>query len=61
MRLVQPLALTLGEPAGIGPDLALAIWSRRAEFELPPFYIVADPDFSAGGPPGSASMSRSPP
>ena len=43
--IVQPLALTLGEPAGIGPDLALAIWRRRAELDLPPFYIVADPDF----------------
>jgi 4-hydroxythreonine-4-phosphate dehydrogenase len=42
---VQVLALTLGEPAGIGPDLALAIWRRRAEFDLPPFYIVADPEF----------------
>jgi 4-hydroxythreonine-4-phosphate dehydrogenase len=42
---VQPLALTLGEPAGIGPDLALAIWRRRAEFDVPPFYIIADPDF----------------
>jgi 4-hydroxythreonine-4-phosphate dehydrogenase len=42
---VQPLALTLGEPAGIGPDLALAIWQRRAELDLPPFYIVAEPDF----------------
>ena len=27
----RPLALTLGEPAGIGPDLALAVWCRRAE------------------------------
>jgi len=42
---VQPLALTLGEPAGIGPDLALAIWRRRVELELPPFYVVADPGF----------------
>jgi 4-hydroxythreonine-4-phosphate dehydrogenase len=42
---VQPLALTLGEPAGIGPDLALAIWQRRAELDLPPFYIIAEPDF----------------
>jgi 4-hydroxythreonine-4-phosphate dehydrogenase len=37
--------LTLGEPAGIGPDLALAIWRRRAELDLPPFYIIAEPDF----------------
>jgi 4-hydroxythreonine-4-phosphate dehydrogenase len=42
---VQPLALTLGEPAGIGPDLALAIWQRRAELDVPPFYIIAEPEF----------------
>jgi 4-hydroxythreonine-4-phosphate dehydrogenase len=42
---VQVLALTLGEPAGIGPDLALGIWRRRAELDLPPFYIVGDPEF----------------
>jgi 4-hydroxythreonine-4-phosphate dehydrogenase len=38
-----PLALTLGEPAGIGPDITLAAWQRRAEFDLPPFYVLADP------------------
>jgi 4-hydroxythreonine-4-phosphate dehydrogenase len=37
--------LTLGEPAGIGPDLAVAIWHRRGELNLPPFYIVADQKF----------------
>jgi len=42
---VQPMALTLGEPAGIGPDLALTVWHRRAELKLPPFYIVADAEF----------------
>jgi 4-hydroxythreonine-4-phosphate dehydrogenase len=42
---VQPLALTLGEPAGIGPDLALVVWSRRAELDIPRFYIVADAHF----------------
>jgi len=44
-KLAQPLALTLGEPAGIGPDLALAIWQRRSELGLPPFYVVGDPAF----------------
>jgi 4-hydroxythreonine-4-phosphate dehydrogenase len=39
------LALTLGEPAGIGPDLALSVWRRRSELDVPPFYLVADPDF----------------
>ncbi len=42
---MQPLALTLGEPAGIGPDLALAVWRRRAELDIPAFYLVADPGF----------------
>jgi 4-hydroxythreonine-4-phosphate dehydrogenase len=37
--------LTLGEPAGIGPDLALAVWRRRTELDIPPFYMAADPDF----------------
>ncbi len=40
-----PLALTLGEPAGIGPDVTLSAWQRRAELELPPFYVLADPGF----------------
>jgi 4-hydroxythreonine-4-phosphate dehydrogenase len=42
-----PLALTLGEPAGIGPDLALAVWQRRVELDVPAFYIIGDPDFLA--------------
>jgi 4-hydroxythreonine-4-phosphate dehydrogenase len=40
-----PLALTLGEPAGIGPDLTLAVWRRRAELDFPPFYAIGDLDF----------------
>jgi 4-hydroxythreonine-4-phosphate dehydrogenase len=40
-----PLALTLGEPAGIGPDLTIQIWRRREELRLPPFYLVGDADF----------------
>jgi len=35
-----PLALTCGEPAGIGPDVTLAAWLRRREAKLPPFYAV---------------------
>jgi 4-hydroxythreonine-4-phosphate dehydrogenase len=45
--MTRPLALTLGEPAGIGPDITLAAWQRRAELRLPPFYLLADPDFVA--------------
>ncbi len=40
-----PLALTLGEPAGIGPDLTLAVWRHRNAVAVPPFYVVGDADF----------------
>ncbi|MEX2033952.1 MAG: 4-hydroxythreonine-4-phosphate dehydrogenase PdxA [Xanthobacteraceae bacterium] len=39
----RPLALTLGEPAGIGPDITLAAWRRRVELDLPAFYLLGDP------------------
>ena len=40
---ILPLALTMGEPAGVGPDVTLAAWRRREEFSLPPFYCLGDP------------------
>src|SRR5712675_201942 len=45
--MAKPLALTSGEPAGIGPDIALAAWLRRNEFGLPPFYLLGDRNFFA--------------
>ena len=39
------LAITIGEPAGIGPDITLISWERRVELALPPFYLLADPQF----------------
>jgi 4-hydroxythreonine-4-phosphate dehydrogenase len=41
--MTLPLALTLGEPAGIGPDITLAAWLRRTALDLPPFYVLGDP------------------
>src|SRR6476646_2477683 len=38
----KPLALTLGEPAGIGPDITIAAWLRRRELCLPAFYLLGD-------------------
>ena len=38
-----PLALTMGEPAGIGPDVTLAAWMRRRIEALPPFHVIGDP------------------
>lgn len=47
-ELHLPLALTIGEPAGIGPDITLIAWQRRAELKLPAFYVVADPQWLDG-------------
>ena len=40
--MTKPLALTLGEPAGIGPDIALSAWLRRDHDQVPAFYVVGD-------------------
>lgn len=37
----QPLALTMGEPAGIGPELALKVWLERHNTNIPPFVLIA--------------------
>ncbi|MBI3700711.1 MAG: 4-hydroxythreonine-4-phosphate dehydrogenase PdxA [Afipia sp.] len=46
--MTKPLALTLGEPAGIGPDIAIAAWLKRRELDLPPFYLIGDIEFMRG-------------
>ena len=40
----SPIVMTAGEPAGIGPDIALALWARREELSVPPFVMVGDAD-----------------
>jgi 4-hydroxythreonine-4-phosphate dehydrogenase len=40
--MTLPLALTMGEPAGIGGEIALRAWLRRGE-GVPPFYVIDDP------------------
>lgn len=39
---VAPLALTMGEPAGIGGEIALKAWKRHRG-EIPPFFLIDDP------------------
>jgi 4-hydroxythreonine-4-phosphate dehydrogenase len=45
--MAKPLALTSGEPAGIGPDIAIKAWLRRNELKLPAFYLLGDRDLFA--------------
>lgn len=41
--LPPPLALTMGEPAGVGPRLALEAWRSRKDRKLPVFAFIGDP------------------
>lgn len=41
---VPPLALTLGEPAGIGPEITLKAWVAARSAPLPHFFAIGDPD-----------------
>ncbi|WAT18881.1 4-hydroxythreonine-4-phosphate dehydrogenase PdxA [Aurantiacibacter sp. MUD11] len=47
-----PLAVTLGDPAGVGPELVAEIRSRSEELGLPPFVVVGDgaQGFTPGAP-----------
>jgi 4-hydroxythreonine-4-phosphate dehydrogenase len=40
---LPPLALTIGEPAGIGGEIALKAWLARGN-DVPPFYLIDDPE-----------------
>src|ERR1700761_2239021 len=40
--MAEPLALTSGDPAGIGPDITIKAWLLRGELKLPPFYWLGD-------------------
>ena len=42
-----PLAMTMGDPAGIGPELALAAWRARTQGEAP-FFLLASPAYLSG-------------
>ncbi len=39
-QATAPLAVSLGDPAGIGPEVIAKTWERRREEQLPPFLAV---------------------
>src|SRR6516164_231973 len=39
-----PIAVSIGDPKGIGPDIALMSWRERQRHALPNFVIFGDPD-----------------
>ena len=41
------LALTVGDPSGIGADIAIFAWQNRRARSVPPFFLIGDPDHIA--------------
>lgn len=42
--MIAPLAVALGDPAGIGPEIAAKAWERRVDDSVPPFFAVGAPE-----------------
>jgi 4-hydroxythreonine-4-phosphate dehydrogenase len=42
MTALLPLAVAMGDPAGIGPEILAKAWARRREERLMPFFAVGD-------------------
>ncbi len=38
--MTPPLAVSLGDPAGVGPELICEAWARRKAERLPPFLVI---------------------
>ena len=38
------MVLSMGEPAGIGGEITLKAWNARQQHNLPPFFVIDDPD-----------------
>jgi 4-hydroxythreonine-4-phosphate dehydrogenase len=44
LKPALPLAVSMGDPAGIGLEIALMSWRVRSERAVAPFYLWADPE-----------------
>lgn len=44
-----PIAVTMGEPAGISAEITAKAWAMRVQQDLPPFFVIADPAWAASG------------
>lgn len=52
-----PLALTLGDPAGIGPEIVVKAW-RALRLEQVPFFVVGDAQALRSAPTATAGIVR---
>ncbi len=42
MNMRNPLAVSMGDPAGIGPEIIAKAWAKREAHDLPPFVAIGD-------------------
>ncbi|OYW23360.1 MULTISPECIES: 4-hydroxythreonine-4-phosphate dehydrogenase PdxA [unclassified Sphingomonas] len=40
--MIAPIAVAMGDPAGIGPEVVAKAWALRAQHDLAPFFAVGD-------------------
>lgn len=52
---LPPLVLSIGDPAGIGPELIVQAWHRRMQAGLPPFVVAGGRTVLEGAARASAS------
>ena len=41
--MILPLAVAMGDPAGVGPEITVKAWKARELHSLAPFFAVGDP------------------
>lgn len=42
MTPINPIAVSIGDPSGIGPEVIAKAWERRSIYQLRPFFAVGD-------------------
>jgi 4-hydroxythreonine-4-phosphate dehydrogenase len=40
----KPVAVTMGDPSGIGPDITIQTWMKRKELTVPNFVYIGSED-----------------
>jgi 4-hydroxythreonine-4-phosphate dehydrogenase len=55
-----PLAISIGDPAGVGPEIIGKAWDQRKKAKLHPFFAIGDADCFAAHWPGPVERIESP-
>ena len=54
---MKPIAVSMGEPAGIGPEIIVKAWLARQDEALPPFFVCGDGNALLDAKPRGAEFS----